>query len=371
MVQGARGGSRDEEVYRPRVPTRKQRLIEPPPKPDGTPYDVEYVSFITPWKRPTEVEELVQNTVYTFSQPWGFGPLKVGLRMTVYRLPSGGLWLHSPVAPTEECLAHVRAIGGPVEHLVVPGVSPEHSVFLPGWLELYPDAKMWVPQELFKFPLRTPKVDELLKPGLTGVLGRPSLAAWEGAVDMAVLRAPNAFEEGAFLLKEPKILLTSDLMVATSPEYTRAMEQLLGPIARAMIGEYGLRPLVAPMLGLAYPRVVGAWAERISRWDFETVVSCHMDAPTLDGRAAFEKAFGDTIRKYRELQLTAPTEFKEPGRLPQRSSGGAGDREVLWERRVSVPKAAQRANIRATSHQLERELARRKTQGGQRRRRPL
>ncbi|GFH33280.1 uncharacterized protein HaLaN_32627, partial [Haematococcus lacustris] len=39
------------------------------------------------------------------------------VRMTVIKLKSGGLWVHAPVAPTEECVRLVKELGAPVEYI--------------------------------------------------------------------------------------------------------------------------------------------------------------------------------------------------------------------------------------------------------------
>lgn len=60
--------------------------------------------------------------------------LHLGTRMTVVRLPSGGLWVHSPIALDEETTAQLRELG-PVEHIVAPNlyhhlhVGPAQATF--------------------------------------------------------------------------------------------------------------------------------------------------------------------------------------------------------------------------------------------------
>lgn len=37
-------------------------------------------------------------------QALGFSSVSTNIRMTVIKLQSGGLWVHAPIAPTEECI---------------------------------------------------------------------------------------------------------------------------------------------------------------------------------------------------------------------------------------------------------------------------
>ena len=63
-------------------------------------------------------------------------------RSIIIRLPDGALWVWSPVALTPELKAEVDALG-PVAHLVSP--NKIHHLYLTGWHEAYPDAKLWGP----------------------------------------------------------------------------------------------------------------------------------------------------------------------------------------------------------------------------------
>lgn len=69
------------------------------------------------------------------------GPLKVPFptRMTVIRLP-GGLWLHSPIALTDDLAAAITALG-PVRWLIAP--SWLHYAGIDPWRAAFPDAESW------------------------------------------------------------------------------------------------------------------------------------------------------------------------------------------------------------------------------------
>ena len=62
--------------------------------------------------------------------PLRFLGLEVGARMTVVRLPDGGLWLHSPVRAAPELVREVQALG-PVTCLVAP--NKLHHLFVGEW----------------------------------------------------------------------------------------------------------------------------------------------------------------------------------------------------------------------------------------------
>src|SRR6185312_11539383 len=93
-------------------------------------------------------------------------------RMTVVRLPSGGLWLHSPVAFDASLAAALRELG-PVAHIVAPNTI--HYWWVGDWSSRFPAAEVW----------SVPRLD----PGATArvpahsVLGGRSPPAWEEMFD--------------------------------------------------------------------------------------------------------------------------------------------------------------------------------------------
>lgn len=60
-------------------------------------------------------------------------------RMTVIKLRDRSLWVHSPVALTEECEVELRRLGR-VAHIVLPCTSPEHWYYGPNLIKAFPEA---------------------------------------------------------------------------------------------------------------------------------------------------------------------------------------------------------------------------------------
>lgn len=76
------------------------------------------------------IRRQVEKDIWCFEQTQALESFSVftPVRMTVIRLKNGGLWVHSPVAPTEECIALLNELGGPVEYIVLPTFAYEHKV---------------------------------------------------------------------------------------------------------------------------------------------------------------------------------------------------------------------------------------------------
>ena len=68
--------------------------------------------------------------------------IELGTRMTVVRLPSGELWVHSPIPPSPALRAEVDALGS-VRHVVCPNLY--HHLYAGAWAEAYPDALVHAP----------------------------------------------------------------------------------------------------------------------------------------------------------------------------------------------------------------------------------
>jgi len=90
------------------------------------------------------MSELVQHAegLWTVSVPHRFLGLHLGTRMTVIRLPGGGLWLHSVVA-VDDLVADEIEDKGPVEHIVMPNLY--HHVYVTDAIQRWPAARVYAP----------------------------------------------------------------------------------------------------------------------------------------------------------------------------------------------------------------------------------
>jgi hypothetical protein len=136
--------------------------------------------------------------VWIAAAPHTMMGLHLGTRMTVVRLPSGGLWVHSPIAPTAALRAEIDALGA-VEHVVAPNVF--HHVFAGEMVRAYPQAKLHAARGL-----REKRADLRIDADL----GPTADAAWGGAL------VPHAIEgcdlrETVYLHPGSRTLITSDL----------------------------------------------------------------------------------------------------------------------------------------------------------------
>jgi hypothetical protein len=120
-------------------------------------------------------------------------------RMVVVRLDDGGLWLWSPIAPSPELEAEVRALG-PVRHLVSP--NKLHHLFLAAWSDRFPDAKLWgTASTVAKFGnLR-----------FSGALTDDPPPDWAGQIDQYHFTNSPLLDEMTFFHRKSRTAIIADL----------------------------------------------------------------------------------------------------------------------------------------------------------------
>ena len=131
-------------------------------------------------------------------------------RMTVIRLPSGSVWIHSPIAWNDELGAAVAALG-PVRHLVAPNTL--HYWYLPEWMAHFPDARSYGVSGLMKKARRPLTIHE--------TLGDDPPPSWEGVFEQCILTG-RSFTEADFLHRPSRTLIVTDLIENFEPARIRS-----------------------------------------------------------------------------------------------------------------------------------------------------
>lgn len=202
-------------------------------------------------------------------------------RMTVVRLPDGGLWLHSPLA-LDDALAATLEAQGPVRHLVAP--SLHHHLFLPAARARWPGAAVHLAPGL---AAKRPQA------GPGAALSATPPPEWGGAFAVCPLAGARQMGETVFLHRPTGTLLCTDL-VFNLRAWRGAMT---GPILR-LFGTRGR--LAASRLVRLLVRDKAAFRESLRTvlaWDFQRVVMAHGEilagpASREALRAALERRFG-------------------------------------------------------------------------------
>lgn len=179
--------------------------------------------------RRTTMKEIVPGSVWTLEQEQGIGfglGVSTNVRSTVVKLRDGSLWVHDPIAPTEECVELLREIGGEVKYAVLSTTQYEHKIFAPAFTRKFPNCQLWIAPGQFSFPLPLPNAFLGLFP--KGVLGDDANPPpWRDEIESELLFLPPLFwhnytySECAFYHKDSESILVTDAAVYvgdTAPE---------------------------------------------------------------------------------------------------------------------------------------------------------
>jgi len=127
------------------------------------------------------------------------GLVVLPLRMTIVRMDSGALWVHSPI-PFDAALADLVAKLGPVRWLVGPNCL--HHLHLGTWSARFPDAELW------GAPGLAAKRGDLTFTGTVGTGNEP----WRAELDTIVIEGSPKLGETVYFHRASKTLVVTDLL---------------------------------------------------------------------------------------------------------------------------------------------------------------
>jgi len=301
--------------------------------------------------RKTVRKEAVAGTVWMFEQEQGLAGFAVStnVRMTVIRLSNNKLWVHAPVAPTEECCELLRELDYPVGYIVNPTYAYEHRVFASPFSRKFPEAEVYSVRN-WTWPIPLP--DIFVGLNVKTYLDEEENVEWANEIDFRVLPQTSLgiapYTEAAFFHKSTKTLLVTDLLIYVpqlppevipkdklldigqpsnwlaslvpggyrSPPKDVPKERL-GWIRMSVLATFlgpksllnpinsfeslGGRLTVSPVLRiLVFGKIRGAikaWTDRILEWDFERIIPAHFDAPVRAGPNDVRQALACVVER--------------------------------------------------------------------------
>jgi short-subunit dehydrogenase len=193
------------------------------------------------------------------------GGLPLPVRMTIIRLSSGALLLHSPVRYSAELHRSLDELG-PVKYLLAPSVA--HWMFLHPWQQAIPEALTFaVPGLATRKQVRASglRIDRI-------VSNEPPME-WEGEIEIVLLTAPWYAEAALFHTPSRTLILTDvvqNLEPGKLPPLARSVARLLGITAPD-----GKAPLYLRLLLRLGGRSAEQSAARLSSFAPRRVVFAH------------------------------------------------------------------------------------------------
>lgn len=179
------------------------------------------------------IKRSVGPNIFALEQQLELGPLQTPLRCVVVLLNDGTLWVHAPLAPTQEFFELVESCAGDsasassIAHVVVPTYAIEHKVFVKDALERWPNAHLWTSPGQFSFPFSVPE-EVVFGKQPSGVLATSDKSdiqnPWIHEIEYETLSVgtfnigstPTTLYETAFFHKASKSLIVTDSLTRIS-----------------------------------------------------------------------------------------------------------------------------------------------------------
>jgi hypothetical protein len=223
-----------------------------------------------------------------------FGLLKVGMRTTIVKLPSGALAVFSPIAFTPSIKATLEKLGNNVEYLIAPDM--EHHMFLGAWAAAYPKARLLGPEgmEVKEKDLTFSTI--FTKNGL-------SVSPEFDAEFEYIFAAQHPTKELVFLAKKDKAIILADF-IFNLPSYEQFSQSAKGQEA-----DKGIFTKI--FAGIMNTKGEATWQKRflwytmsaarenlnesakiIDGWEFDKIIVAHGDVIEGNGKEVFETVYG-------------------------------------------------------------------------------
>jgi hypothetical protein len=213
--------------------------------------------------------------IWELSHPLPAGPIVLDHRMTVVRLASGQLWVHSPVALDDTIRAGLDALGE-VAYFVAP--STFHDLYWPPYFTAYPNARFFA----------APGVREA-HPDLpfTDVLSADAPSSWSGELDQTLLEGMPKINEVAFLHPASQSLIVADMAFNYDRNVNLATCLMLK--MTGCYGRFGVSRLFK--LFIKDKKATRRSIDEILSWDFERIIVGHGHLVQSDGRQILKEAY--------------------------------------------------------------------------------
>jgi glyoxylase-like metal-dependent hydrolase (beta-lactamase superfamily II) len=204
----------------------------------------------------------VAEELWTVEHPMRFpGGVRLPSRMTIVRLPSHDLLLHSPVPIDDELAAELDTLG-PVAHVIAPSLV--HHIFVGKALARYPHALLTAAPGLAEKCPELPVAD---------VLTDEPPEAWQGVIDQVVIAGAPRLNEVVFLHRPSRTLIATDLVF----NVRQPASWSTGLVLRVM-GTH--KRFAQSRLWHLYTKdrdAVRRSLEKLMAWDFDRVLPGHGD----------------------------------------------------------------------------------------------
>ena len=218
----------------------------------------------------------VADNIWETQRPLNLGPVHLDHRMTVSRLDTGDLWVHSPIRLNPRLQKSLAELG-PVTDLVAPSVF--HDLFIQEWADAYPQARLHAADGL-----RQEHGDWRITDELT----TSAAPTWTDEIEGLVLQGMPKINETVFVHKPSGTLIVADLVF----NYTDYQLNTATSLTLRMAGTY--QKFSASRLFRMFIKDRGAMRaslDQVLTWNFDRILPGHGHAVETDGSQSLRQAW--------------------------------------------------------------------------------
>ncbi len=227
----------------------------------------------------------IEDQIWLCAYPIRLAGTKFEARMTVVRLASGDLMLHSPCDITMAIAEEISALG-PVAHIVAPGNF--HHLYAATAQAAFPRALTWM----------CPGIEKR-SPGLKydGLLGDVAPADWDGEIDQVLVQGTRIMREVAMFHRASRTLILVDLIenfTDATPHTGGALKFWFKYVFRMWNNP---RPAPEYRMGWSDRQAAAKSLRRILAWDFQQIVLSHGDLIDRNAREVAAAAWTGVLEQ--------------------------------------------------------------------------
>jgi hypothetical protein len=232
----------------------------------------------------TSLAEFVRDRIWLQEYPVRYAGARFRARMSVLRLRSGRLLIHSPCEIDEVTRAEISELGE-VAHIIAPGTY--HYFHVASCQKAFPSAMTHI------CPGIEGKVPDLSFDALLGDQAHPD---WQDEIDQVFVAGARFIAEVAFFDRVSRTLLLVDL-VENIGDDTPGTDWVLRFWWKGVMRMWNrARPAPEYQLGWGDRPRVAAALTKILAWDFERVIIAHGDLIEHDAKAVVREAWTKPLR---------------------------------------------------------------------------
>jgi len=204
--------------------------------------------------------------------------LPFSTRMTVIRLLSGDLWVHSPAKINSQLQEELQQLGV-VKYLVSP--NKLHHLFLSEWVEVYPTAKYYAAPGLIK---KRGDID------FTKELSNTSEPEWKGEIKQIVFQGSPAMEEVVFFHVASRTLILTDLIENFDPAVLNWWQTIAARLT-GIVSPNGKTPIDWRVSFIFGKKKAKQALRKLVEWKPDNIIISHGECIMGDGLGFLTKSF--------------------------------------------------------------------------------